>query len=546
MTPRRGRCAYPACVKRRPDSDAASEAPSAVATGTRREPRMGRLDALDFRRARFASAPRPAHAKWIWIAAAMLVVVALLVVFRAPLADRLWPQLRAQTLREQAAAALAQGRLTAADGSGARELYAAAIAIDPDRNDARIGLARVAQAALVQAQAALRRDDFEAAHRGLALARELQVPRASADALDARLRAREVGLAGTDSLLARAATARGQARLDGDANAALPLYQRVLSLQPQRIDALEGREDALSDLLQQARTALAAGRLGDGAAMIAAARGYDAGHVDLPQSRAELARAQDRERQRAESDLRRGELARAAARYRQLIAIDADNAAAHAGLDKVADAYALRAERAAADFDFSGAQAALREASALSPQSGAVPRARQRIAEARRSLVRLAPIAGKPGSAARVRALLRQAEQAEARGDLLTPPGDSAYDLLRAARALAPRDQAVRRASLRMLPVARACFERELPRNDLGRARACLDAWTVLEGEGVATRRAQRRLAQRWLAIGDERLGAGELGAATAALQSATSVDADTPGIADFRERLRAASASVN
>src|SRR5207342_3373447 len=96
--------------------------------------------------------------------------------------------------------------------------------------------------------------------------------------------------------------------------------------------------------------------------------------------------------------------------------------------------------------------------------------------------------------AQRVRTLLADAASAEARGDLLAPPGDSAFDKLRAAQALAPSDPAVRRAAARLLRAAQECFERELRGNSLGRARACLDAWVVLDGDGAGP--ARRRLAQ--------------------------------------------------
>lgn len=479
-----------------------------------------------------------------WGAAGVAALVLAAVLLRQPLADLLWPETRAQALRVQAAQALARGHLTAADGSGARELYAAAIAIDPDRSDARAGLAQVGEAALAQARAALARDDFPAAHRALRLARDLQVPQVRADAIQARLRERESGLAGIEALLARAATAQGNGHLDGDPAAALPLYGRVLALQPRRIEALEGREDALSDLLQQARAAIAAGDASTAARLIAAARGYDPGHVDLPQTESDLSRALEALRQRADRDLRRGELGRAANAYLQLRAIDAQDAGAQRGLAAVADAHAAHAARAAGDFDFAAADAALREARALAPDAPSIVQARHRIDEARRARARLPSASASRRTAQRVQGLLDAADAAQSRGDLITPPGESAYDKLRAARALAPQDPRVRRAQARIAPAARQCFERELPRNDLGRARACLDAWAALEGEGGDVRRAQRRLAQRWLAVGDERLGAGEIAAAAAALRAAEAIDRATPELAEFRERLRAASAS--
>lgn len=502
---------------------------------------MGHLGDLEIRpRTRTPPAPR---ARWPWLAGGAAVLLLAAWVFRQPLADRLWPETRAQALLGEAGRALAQGRLTAADGTGARELYEAAIAIDPDAVQAREGLARVADAALSQAQAALDAQRYDQAHRALALARELDVPRSRADALAARLRTRESEAAGIDGLLVRAMQARAQGSLDGSEDAALPLYRRVLALQPQRVDALEGREDAIADLLQQARADLDAGRLAQGAARIAAARGYDAGHVDLPEAQARLARARDDTRTGAERDLRRGRLAQAAEAYRALHDIDAGDADAARGLANVAAAYAHRAERAASDFDFAAADAALREAKALAPASPALAEATRHVSRARQARARLAT-APRHADPRRVRVLLQEAAAAQARGDLLTPPGDSAFDKLRAARALAPDDPGVRRASARLLPAAQRCFERELRANALARARACRDAAIALGGDAGAN--AAGRLAERWLAVGEERLGAGDLAGAESALRNAREVEPGLAGLGDFERRLRTASASAD
>ena len=85
--------------------------------------------------------------------------------------------------------------------------------------------------------------------------------------------------------------AREAGRLDGDPDAALPLYKRVLELQPTRNEALEGREDALSDLLQQAQAALAKRDFAKAASLVESARGYDPGHVGLPDATAALTQA---------------------------------------------------------------------------------------------------------------------------------------------------------------------------------------------------------------------------------------------------------------
>jgi tetratricopeptide (TPR) repeat protein len=532
---------------RDPDQhDPAERIPADPARPERREPIPGPVDALqfDFTPVRARLHARPPR-RWLPPAVfAIAVVLGLLLLFRRPLADRIWPETSAQALRMQAAQALAQGRLSAADGSGARELYEAALAMDPDRNEAREGLMQVAQAALAQARKAIAAGRFDDAHQDLALAQALSVPRAQADAVAAQLREREAARAGIAQLLARAAQARAEHRLDGNADAALPLYQRVLALQPERVEALEGREDALADLLQQARQALARGELSAAATTIAAARGYDAGHGDLPDAEAALARALEQARQQADGERRRGRLGQAADRYRALLAIDAGDSAARQGLGQVGVAWAHRAERLASDFRFADAKAALEQAHALAPKEAAVAAAVRHVARAQQAQARLGSTLAPGERRRRVRALLAEAAAAESRGDLLAPPGDSAFDKLRAARAIAPDDAAVRRASARLLPTARECFERELRGNNLGRADACLDAWQVLAGGNTAVARARRRLAERWLAFGDERLGAGELQRAASALAAARASDPATPGLDAFAQRLRAASAS--
>src|SRR5690606_34750192 len=113
--------------------------------------------------------------------------------------------------------------------SGARELYEAALAMDPDRDEARVGLGQVAEAALAQARVATAQDRFADAHASLRLARALSVPRADADAVAAALRKREAAHAGIPRLLAQAEAAREAGRLTGDDSAALPLYQRILA-----------------------------------------------------------------------------------------------------------------------------------------------------------------------------------------------------------------------------------------------------------------------------------------------------------------------------
>ncbi|TXI49978.1 MAG: hypothetical protein E6Q50_05265 [Lysobacter sp.] len=477
-----------------------------------------------------------------WLAALLAVAALTSVLFRDRIADALWPEARAEALRQQASAALAAGRLTAADGSGARELYEAGMAIDPDRAELRAGLAAVALAAATRAGRAVDQGRFVEAHRDLALARELSAPRALTDAVAERLREREAAVAGIDTWLAQADRARQAGRLHGEADAALPLYRRILDLQPQHLRALEGREDALSDWLRRAHDDLRRGDVIAAAAKIAIAADYDHGHVELPEAQSALALAAERARRRADADLRAGRLERAAEGFRQWRAGGSEIAAADDALARVAQAHVQRARAAAADFRFDAAARELDASQALVGETAELRDLRRDIERKARTHPIKTPTAA---DLRRARRLLNEAEAAEARGDWLTPPGDSAYDKLRAARALAPDDPAVARAMRRLLPKARACFEQHLRDNSLQRARVCMDAHVALGGDARTATQARRALAMRWLAVGDERLSRGELDGAQAALDAARGLDAKTPGIGEFAERVRAAGATT-
>ena len=462
--------------------------------------------------------------------------------------DGLWPETRAQQLRREAAEALARGHLTAPDGSGARELYEAALALDPDRPDARDGLTLVGHAALARADAQIDAGQFAQARQSLALARAMTVPQPRLVELETRLHRRELGDAGVERLLDVADAARRGGRLDGEGYTALRLYQRVLALEPDNVRALEGREDTLSELLAQSRSMLERGALTDAAAVQRRVAQADAGHVELPEARAALAAAVDARLSRAEADLQRGRLAEALAGFRAALDARPDDVRATSGVRRSLQAYVRRVVELAADFRFSEAEAALAQAVAVDPDMAGLDEARRRLAAARATQARLGGEGATQTAAGRgrIRALLAEAARARDRGDLLTPPGESAFDKIAAARALAPRDAEVREAADALLPAAQRCFEDALRENRLIGAGACLEAREALgESRGTALA-ARRRLAQRWLAVGEERLGASEITAAQRALDQARTLDPDADGVEAFARRVEAASAALD
>lgn len=486
-------------------------------------------------RARWQALPRTARTLVLAVAGALLLAV-VLALLRDPLGRWLWPDPRYDALRQRAERALRAGNLSAGDGSGARELFEAALALQPDQMEARDGLDRVAQAALARAGARLDAGDLAAAQAALQLAREMQAPKPRVDALQARLDARQAE-DDLGDLLARAHRAQAEGHLDDGPQAALPLYQQVLQQAPRSQRALEGREDALQDLLRSAPAALARGDLAQAADLIRRAERFDPGFPALPALHDGLSRAVEQRLRQARTRLARHQ-PEAAARL-----CDGLRATLPAPLpEPCGDALGDALLHAAKSDVGAGRIAQARHLLELAAAAG-VPDDRL---QALRQRLHPAPAAPPPSSApltvharAHLHRLLQQAAHAQARGHWLTPPGESAWDRLRAARALAPQDPDVLAAADAMRDAARSCQSAGLRDNNLARARACLDVWRLLAPNDPGLLPAQRRLAERWLAVGDERLRGGDVPGAREALERARQVDASVPGIAALAQRLQ-------
>ncbi len=479
---------------------------------------------------------------WRWGLLAALVVFAVLVLLRQPLADWFWKEPRIEQILQHGEQALAAGRLTAADGTGAKEYFQAALALDSDRTQARDGLARTGQAALRQADAAVVADEVATAEAALALARELQVPRAAADATATRIRAQRSQGVGLEQALQDGLQALAQGHLDDGPRSALPLFQQVLAVRGTDVRALEGREDALTDLLQQARVASGRGRLIEAEALLHGARSYDPGHADLPASEEAQAQAIDQQLRRSATALRRGRLDAAFNALQEPWQVAAEQPQVARAGERLLQEVLDDARRLGDDFQFTAAKRRIEQATALQATSAQLQVAMQALERAQQAQVASrGPSPPRREREQQLRAALAKVTAAEEAGRFLSPPGASAFDALRTAQALAPRDKRVLAAAQRLLPASRECFEDALRQNRVQGAGACLQAWQALAPADSAQADARRRLAQRWLAVGSERLGSGDLAFAARAADQARQWQPDLGDLDAFDNRLRQA-----
>ena len=475
------------------------------------------------------------------------------------------PRTDLNTVLAQAQQALDQGHLDGQDGTSARELYQAVIAAQPDNDAAHDGLQRTGRALLAQADAALQAGQLDEAAQRAAVARELLGGGHDVDRLDALVARARAAQVHTVDLVDQAQQALAAGKLDGPQGAGA-LYQRVLRADPGNAVAAHGLDQVGNALAVQAHDALEANDLAKADPLIEQIAALQPNNGALPALRA--LQAQSRQQQDAalktaigqgRDALRDGRIASggadtALAHFKAALALNPDSAEAKAGLGDVAQALTVQANAAIDAGDRAQADKLLDEAAQLAPKSADLAAARARLQSRPRSPAAAAdsgtaattggeaPVAAavlSPQQSAAVAQLVHRAQQATRSGNIMMPPGDSAYDLYRSALAIDGNDAAARQGLQELPGKVNQLFKQALAAGQLSQAGDMLANLAELAPGDPAQPALDNQLASAWIDRAEQQLGSGDRIGASQSLARARKLAPNHPRLLELSARLQ-------
>ena len=562
--------------------------PPQSASRHRSEPSLGRMDEFvpaAQRRAygaRARDSERPRRSRIVVpILLIVLVLGAAAAWFYQDRLRALLPSTELNSLISRGQKALAEGRLTGTQGDSARELFQKARSIDPDNNQAKKGIDDVGARLVEQARAAIARGDFAAARSALASAEEVLGGGPEIEQLKTDLRSGETRNTAAEDLLRRGDAALASGRLLGP-DSASALYQKALDADATNALALNGLKKVAEAQATLARNAIAAGDTEQAKERVAELTQLSPNHPAIPELRGALAKLRETASQpaapvqpaphpasppqpvqppaqqataqadaqlaKAEAQLRAGRSSGpdgALALFQAVLKRDPNNARAKAGLRRVALGLVTQANAALDDNNIADAEKLLQQADGIAADLPDLRAVKSRLREEREQLA----IAAKrseisPANEAQIEQLLADADKAAAAGNLVIPPGDSAYDKYRAVLRF-DGNNARAFAGLGRIPArAKELFEQALKANTPNKARGYLDAIADLDPGNASIAPLRERLAQAYIDQAEARVGDGMRAEAERALASARELAPNNARIASVEQKIKAMAAT--
>lgn len=516
---------------------------------------------------------KPAGNKRGWLLPVLLLV--LIAVIATAWLNQGWlrgklPNTELNDVLSRAQQALQAGHLDGQDGTSARELFQAAVALQPDNDRAADGLRQVGQAELAQADAALQAGHLDQAAQQAASARDLLGGGTDVDRLDAQIAqaraAQGSSQVKTVDLVDQAQQALADGKLEGPHGAGA-LYKQMLQADPNNAVAAHGLDQVGDALAVQAHKAFDANDSTTANATVEELAALQPNNGALPALRAQQAQTRKQDDGALDAELKQGMDAFRAGRivgqgddtalshFKAALAIDPDNADARAGLGKVAQALTVQASAAIDAGDTGQAAQLLDQAAALAPKSADLAAARARLnstpaqgaaspagdpnSQADDSVQPSAPVVLSPQQSATVARLVQRAQVAAARGDIMLPPGNSAYDLYRNALVIDGSNAAALQG-LQTLPVqVEKQFNQALSNGNLGQASDMLQNLSELAPGEASQSALSDRLASAWLDQAEQQLSSGDRIGAAQSLDRARKLSPNQPRVLDLAARLQ-------
>jgi hypothetical protein len=216
------------------------------------------------------------------------------------------------------------------------------------------------------------------------------------------------------------------------------------------------------------------------------------------------------------------------------------NSVATEGLRKVAEALIVAARMQLDDDNLTGAKRLFEAARRLAPKLRNVAEFADRLERATPEVAQL-----DADQQAHLDELLRAASAAREHGDLLTPPSDSAYDKLRQAQSIAPKNAAVIAATNALCEALRTRVSDAVNSAQLDPAVDAFVGWKQLRNSDPALAASRSELATALVAAVEKNIE-GDKSVAQKWLQALKRVQPSHPRIAELAAKIVADAAASN